>query len=343
MIRAALPEATIITFWHIPWPNFESFGICPWKDEILEGLLGSDIIGFHTRFHCKNFIETVDRFLEARIEHESSTISIGGRHTQVQAYPISIAWPEDVPLERFPAIRREVRAMHALPEDHYLAIGVDRLDYTKGIVERVHAVGRMLEQHPEWIGRFSLLQIAAPSRSELVEYQRFEADLLAAAESVNSRFRGNGIDPILLRIELHDQDSILALYRAADVCLVTSLHDGMNLVSKEFVAAHDDERGTLVLSEFAGAARELIDALIINPYHVDQVADALYEALMMDPMEQRLRMRSMRHNVRQYNVYRWAGQMLLDADRLRLRERLKAGFMRMTPGDGKSNPDEKAA
>ena len=201
----------------------------------------------------------------------------------------------------------------------------------------------MLEQHPEWIGRFSLLQIAAPSRSELVEYQRFEADLLAAAESVNSRFRGNGIDPILLRIELHDQDSILALYRAADVCLVTSLHDGMNLVSKEFVAAHDDERGTLVLSEFAGAARELIDALIINPYHVDQVADALYEALMMDPMEQRLRMRSMRHNVRQYNVYRWAGQMLLDADRLRLRERLKAGFMRTTTGDGKSGPDEKAA
>ena len=193
MIRRLLPDATIITFWHIPWPNFESFSICPWKEEILEGMLGSDILGFHTSYHCKNFIETVDRFMEARIEHETATISVAGSLTYVHAYPISVAWPE--PLDRgarFPALRRRVRERHGLPPSHRLAIGVDRLDYTKGIVERIRAVERLLEAHPEWIGNFTMIQIAAPTRSSLPEYKRFESEVRQAADAVNQRFGATG-------------------------------------------------------------------------------------------------------------------------------------------------------
>ena len=328
MIRKLLPDATIITFWHIPWPNFESFGICPWKEEILEGMLGSDILGFHTSYHCKNFIETVDRFVEARIEHETATIRVAGSLTYINAYPISVAWPE--PLERaaFPALRRKIRADHGLPPSHRLAIGVDRLDYTKGIVERIRAVERLLEAHPEWIGSFTMVQIAAPTRSSLPEYQRFEIEVRQAADAVNQRFGTDGHDPILLLIEHHAIESVLEYFRAADVCVVTSLHDGMNLVSKEFVAAHDDDRGVLVLSQFAGASRELLDALIVNPYHIDQVADALHEALCMPEHEQEVRMRSLRQLVREFNVYRWAGRMLLDAGKLRRRIRVEARISR---------------
>ena len=276
MIRRQLPDATIITFWHIPWPNFESFSICPWKEEILEGMLGSDILGFHTSYHCKNFIETVDRFLEARIEHETATISIGGSLTHVHAYPISVAWPEPIDRAAYPALRRRMREKHGLPPEHRLAIGVDRLDYTKGIVERIRSVERMLEMHPEWIGNFTMIQVAAPTRSSLPEYKRFEAEVRQAADEVNQRFGTSGQPPpILLLIEHHGIEAVLEYFRAADICMVTSLHDGMNLVSKEFVAAHDDERGVLILSQFAGASRELLDALIVNPYHIDQVADAL--------------------------------------------------------------------
>ena len=328
MIRRLMPDATIITFWHIPWPNFESFSICPWKEEILEGMLGSDILGFHTSYHCKNFIETVDRFMEARIEHETATISVAGSLTHVHAYPISVAWPEPIERAAYPALRRRIRERHGLPPSHRIAIGVDRLDYTKGIVERIRSVERMLETHPEWIGCFTLIQVAAPTRSSLPEYKRFEFEVRAAADEVNKRFGKDGLDPILLLIEHHGIESVLEYFRAADVCVVTSLHDGMNLVSKEFVAAHDDERGVLVLSQFAGASRELLDALIVNPYHIDQVADALHDALAMPEHEQEVRMRSLRQLVREFNVYRWAGRMLLDAGKLRRRIRVEARISR---------------
>jgi trehalose-6-phosphate synthase len=331
MVREALPKATIITFWHIPWPNPESFGICPWREEILEGLLGSTILGFHTPFHCKNFLETVDRYLETRIEHEASTISYGGDLTQVKSYPISIAWPDPPATgsdgvvdaaSTIPGCRRSVREGCGLPPDHLLAIGVDRLDYTKGIVERLEAVERMLELHPGMVGRFTLVQIAAPSRSSLDEYRNLEVRVNQIATRVNQRFTAGGKPPIILKIEQHDAQQVSRYYRAADVCLVTSLHDGMNLVAKEFIAARDDELGVLILSQFTGAARELREALIVNPYHVEESAGALYRALTMPAPEQRDRMRSMRSLVRDFNVFRWAGHMLLDAARLRRRERV---------------------
>ena len=324
MVRKVLPKATIITFWHIPWPNPESFGICPWRKEIVEGLLGSTILGFHTPFHCQNFIHTVDRYLEARIEHDASTISYCEKLTQVQSYPISIAWPEQEVLQFAADLPTEVRQELGLPANHLLGVGVDRLDYTKGIIERFQAIERMLELYPAMVGNFSFLQIAAPSRSSLEEYQNFEARVRTLARRINTRFGSTGYEPIILKTQHHEPEQINRFYRAANVCMVTSLHDGMNLVAKEFIAARDDERGVLVLSQFTGAARELPEALIVNPYHIEQSAAALYRALVMPEIEQRERMNCMRMLVREFNVYRWAGHMLMDAARLRRRERVTA-------------------
>lgn len=327
MVREKLPRATIITFWHIPWPNPESFGICPWRQEILRGMLGSTILGFHTRYHCKNFIETVDRYLEARIEHEHSTISHQERDTLIESYPISIAWPTDAQRQAWPevaACRAQVGEMLGVPADHRIVLGVDRFDYTKGILERLYAVERLLEQHPEWIGHVSFVQVAAPTRGALEEYREFQQRVQRTADRINTRFSKDGIAPVRLLAEHHEPEQVNVLYRAADVCVVTSLHDGMNLVCKEFAAARDDERGVLILSRFAGAARELQEALIVNPYHVEETAEALHRALTMPEAEQRERMASLRMTIREANVYRWAGRMLTDAGRWRLRERIEA-------------------
>lgn len=325
MVRAVLPKATIITFWHIPWPNPESFGICPWREEILDGMLGSTILGFHTPFHRKNFLDTVDRYLETRIENEASTVSYGNELTQVKPYPISIAWPQPGPDEcDVAACRAEIRQALALPADQLLGIGVDRLDYTKGIVERFQAVERMLELHPDMVGKFTFVQIAAPTRSSLDEYQNFEARVRALAQRINQRFSSGSYLPIVLKTEHHEQAQLRTYFRASEVCSVTSLHDGMNLVAKEFIASRDDEQGVLILSQFTGAARELHEALIVNPYHIEEGAEALYRALRMPADEQRERMRTMRVRVRDFNVYRWAGRMLQDAARLRQRERVRS-------------------
>jgi trehalose 6-phosphate synthase len=304
MIRERIPAATVISFWHIPWPNAEAFGICPWREELIDGLLGSSILGFHTQFHCNNFMDTVDRHVEARVDRETNTISFGGDQTAVRRYPISIEWPltsktMQKPVER---CRADVREKNGLPPDTVIGVGVDRLDYTKGILERFLAVERLLELDPLWIGKFVFVQIAAPSRSSIDEYQDFDARVRALARRINEKFAGRG--------------------RASDVCFVSSLHDGMNLVAKEFVASRDDERGVLILSQFTGASRELPEALIVNPYDIDQCAAALRAALMMPPAEQRDRMRSMRGLVQDFNVYRWAGRMLIDAGQMRMRSRL---------------------
>jgi alpha,alpha-trehalose-phosphate synthase [UDP-forming] len=331
MIRAQLPQATILTFWHIPWPNPESFGICPWRREILEGMLGSTILGFHTRFHCKNFIETVDRYLEARIEHEHSTISFHDDETLIESYPISIEWPPAETVAQWRPVeqcRADVFKRLDIEPGHKLAVGVDRFDYTKGILERLHAVERLLEKHPEWIGRFSFVQVAAPTRSSLDEYRAFQERIDRVCNRINERFGRPGYQPVHLLAQNHGHEALNELYRAADACLVTSLHDGMNLVCKEFVAARNDLQGVLILSRFAGAAREMTQALIVNPYHVEECADALQQALTMPPPEQRERMASLRTTVREFNIYRWAGRMLSQAAHLRQRQRIEARVQR---------------
>jgi trehalose-6-phosphate synthase len=324
MVRERLPRATIITFWHIPWPNPEAFGILPWREEVLEGMLGSSILGFHTQFHCNNFFDTVDRFLEARVDRETFTISYGGNPTEVRRYPISIEWPPaalqlQAPV---PECRSKVRSRFGVGPEVKLGVGVDRLDYTKGILERFLAIERLLELEPRWVGQFSFVQVAAPSRSSIDEYQNLDARVRGLAARINERFGKPGYEPIILRIEHHDAAQVYELYRAAEVCYVSSLHDGMNLVAKEFVAARDDEQGVLILSQFTGAARELAESLIVNPYDIEQSAAAMHLALTMSPEEQRARMRSMRTLVQEFNVYRWAGRMLLDAARMRHRKRV---------------------
>jgi trehalose 6-phosphate synthase len=333
MIRERMPRATIITFWHIPWPNPEAFGVCPWREELLEGMLGSSILGFHTQFHCNNFFETVDRYLEARVDRETFTISHGGEPTEVHRYPISLEWPPEA-LARQPSVpecRERVRAELGLDPGVRIAVGVDRLDYTKGILERFAAVERLLELEPQWIGKFTLVQAAAPSRSSIEEYQSLDARVRAAAQRINQRFATPTCQPITLRIEHHEADQVYTLYRAADVCFVSSLHDGMNLVAKEFVAAREDERGVLILSQFTGASRELPEALIVNPYDTEECAGALRQALTMPPDEQRSRMRRMRNLIQEFNVYRWAGRMLLDGARVRQRRRHTSKAPRSIP------------
>jgi trehalose 6-phosphate synthase len=330
-LRQRLPRATILTFWHIPWPNAERFGICPWGRELLEGLLGSSIIGFHTQAHCNNFMESVDRSLESRNDRERHSVVQGGRETLVRAYPISIDWPSRWAEGAEPAAgcRTAVRRELGIPEDALLGVGVDRLDYTKGIEERLLTVERLLERSPQYRGRFWFAQIAAPSRVIIEAYRSLNERVEALAERINQRFGREGWRPIILARFHHEAPAIFRIYRAADLCYVSSLHDGMNLVAKEFVAARDDQRGVLVLSQFTGAARELTEALIVNPYDIDSAAAALAAALAMPVEEQEERMRAMRALVAEFNVYRWAGKMLLDATRTRRRERLAS---RLSPG-----------
>ncbi len=324
MIQEALPAATIIAFWHIPWPNPEAFAICPWREELLDGLLGSSILGFHTQFHCNNFVDTVDRFLEARVDREMFTVSYRGKLTAVKRYPISIDWPPprelmDRPVEQ---CRLEVRERHGLPPNHAIGVGVDRLDYTKGVEERFRAVERLLELQPDWVGKFTFIQIAAPTRGRIEQYQEYEARVRAMAVRINERFTQAGPPPIVLEVAHHEPQDVYRYYRAAHLCFVSSLHDGMNLVAKEFVSSRDDERGVLILSQFTGAARELPEAIIVNPYDTDQCAAAIHMALVMPVAEQRARIRLMRGLIQEFNVYRWAGRMLIDAAGMRRRDRL---------------------
>ena len=326
LIRERRPNATVITFWHIPWPNPEAFAICPWRTELLHGLLGSSILGFHTQFHCNNFLDTVDRLVEARVDRETFTVSHLGKDTAVHRYPISIEWPPAA-LAHVPGVaeaRESVRVRLGLPREHKLGIGIERLDYTKGIVERFHAVGRLLELEPRWMGHFTFVQIAAPSRYAIQAYKDYSERVHAVAKEINAQFPGAARPPIILIAQHHEPESVYEHHRAADLCFVSSLHDGMNLVAKEFVAARDDEQGVLILSQFAGASRELPEALIVNPYDADQCARAIGLALTMPVEEQRGRMRVMRNVVREFNVYRWAGRMLLDAAMMRQRRRFDA-------------------
>ena len=328
LIRERLPRATILTFWHIPWPNSEQLAICPWTEEILEGLLGSSILGFHTQFHCNNFFDSVDRHLEARLDREFHAVVFRGARTQVRPYPISIDWPNRWALSAPPAAecRREIFAELNLRDDALLGVGVDRLDYTKGIEERMLAVERLLERFPEYRGRFTFVQLAAPSRSVIPQYRALGDRVEALVARINERFGTNSYRPVILRRSHHEPPRVFRFLKAAHLTYVSSLHDGMNLVAKEFVAAREDEQGVLVLSSFTGAARELPESLIVNPYDLDEASGALAAALAMPAAEQRIRMRAMRSFVAEFNVYRWAARMLRDAERLRRRERMAGRF-----------------
>ena len=324
LIRKKIPKATIALFWHIPWPNAETFGVCPWKREVLMHMLSADILGFHTRYHCQNFLDTVDRFIECQIDREHMSVTLQGHVCRVAPYPISIEWPPRwlAQLPDIPACRAAVRERHGIGAEVMIGLGVERWDFTKGIIERFHALEVLLDNDAGQRGRICLLQIAAPSRGQLPAYQALQQHTYSEVERINGKFAQGGWRPIVLIDEQQEPLRVYELYRAADFCLVNSLHDGMNLVAKEFVAARDDEDGVLILSTFAGASRELPEAVLINPFDVNETANAMQIAMRMDRDERRSRMHLMRRTVKENNVYRWAGRMLMDAARIRQRQSL---------------------
>jgi trehalose 6-phosphate synthase len=312
LLRKKLPSSRIVTFWHIPWPKPDVLDACPWAVHVLEGLLGSSVLGFQTPEDCLNFIACVERRLGASVDCKQEVVTYRGHETSVRAYPVGIEWDCEVVRATPPvsACRLQVRDELRLPSDVRLAVGVDRLDYTKGIPQKFLAVERCLEQRPELVGQFQFVQIAEPSRSSLPAYQEARRSVLDACERVNRRFRSCGVEPIRLLEAHHDADAVYRFYRAADVCYVGSLRDGMNLVAKEFVSARHDERGVLILSELAGAARQLREALLIDPYDIAGAAETLAKAVHMPEREQATRMRSLRSVVRTSSAQWWAEQLL---------------------------------
>jgi len=330
LLREKIPKATIALFWHIPWPNAETFGVCPWKREMLLHMLSADILGFHTRYHCQNFVDAVDRFVECQIDREHMTVTTQGHVCRVAPYPISIEWPPRW-LQHQPDIatcRTLVRERHQIGAAVVVGLGVERWDFTKGILERFQAFEALLDKNPQHRGRICLLQIAAPSRSQLPAYQALQKQTYSEAERINAKFAEGEWRPIILIDEHQEPQRVFELYRAADFCLVNSLHDGMNLVAKEFVAARDDEDGVLILSTFAGASQELTEAVLVNPFDVNETADAMQIAMRMGREERRTRMSLMRRTVKENNVYRWAGRMLMDAARIRQRQKLPSATQR---------------
>ena len=321
LLKSRRPDARIAIFWHIPWPNPEAFGVCPWRRELLLGMLGADLIGFHTQFHCNNFLDTVDRTLESRVDWEKFEVRRGGHATLVTPFPISVAFPDvfpDIPPDRSRPTDRESFLKELGLGGRYLGIGVERMDYTKGILERFRAIERFFETYPVFRGDLTFVQLGAPSRTHIKRYHDFLGEVEAEAERINWKLKAKDWKPIVFLKKHHSHEEILPFYRHADFCMVTSLHDGMNLVAKEFVASRDDGAGVLILSRFTGASRELRDALIVNPYDIEEMAEAIRGALRMDREEQAHRMARMRETVREHNIYRWAGNLIEALSQVRL-------------------------
>ena len=320
LIKKRRPDARVAIFWHIPWPSSESFGICPWQRELLDGLLGADLIGFHIQSHCTNFLQTVDRTLESRIDWEHFAVNREGHRTIVKPFPISVEFPEppSVGPDDSTYVERGALLRELGIEALFLGVGVDRVDYTKGILERFLAIERMLERNPMYQGKFTFVQIGSPSRTHIKRYHDLLADVEAESERINWRFQTGKWKPIIFLKRHCSHKEISRYYRAADLCLVTSLHDGMNLVAKEFIAARHDEQGVLILSRFTGAARELLDAVLVNPYDIEHTADAIRAALEMEPEERTARMQRMRKLVREQNIYFWAASLIGELCAVRL-------------------------
>lgn len=318
LLKDARPDLMIAQFWHIPWPTPEIFRLCPWKNDILWGLLSNDLLGFHLRNHCDNFLETVDRELEARVDRERSSVFASGHETRIRRMPISVDFDSIGAMSETPAVqakKEDFRREFGLTAE-FIALGVDRFDYTKGIPERIRAVDRFLEKNPDFHGRFTLLQTGPVSRIHVQEYRDLNDHVNSLVEKVNWKHGSNGWQPVVLVRRHMDEMEMAALYRMANIALVSSLHDGMNLIAKEFVAARSDEEGVLLLSRFTGAARELEQATLVNPYDTEGFAEAIKQAIDMTREERRERMAKMRGFIREQNVYYWAEQFISQLSRL---------------------------
>jgi len=318
MIKEKRPDAIIALFWHIPWPTPEAFSICPYRKEILEGMLGCDLIGFHVQNHCNNFLDTVNRLLESRVDIEKFSIVRSEKETFVRAFPISVNGhlSKDV---KEPSVKQEIDKIKKEfdLEGKTIGLGVDRIDYTKGIVERVLAIDRFFEKYPQYKKKFVFVQLAAPSRVHIKRYHDLMAEIDELIEKTNWKYSDSSWKPIIYLKRHFSLDEIEPFYRMADLCIVSSLHDGMNLVAKEYVATKSDSSRVLILSQFTGAARELTEAIQVNPYSIEEFADSIKLALQMSPDEKTRRMEKMRKVISENNVYRWAGNIITELTALR--------------------------
>ena len=321
LVKQKRPDAKVALFWHIPWPNPESFGICPWRQEILIGMLGADLLSFHIQFFCNNFLDTVDRFLESQIDWEQFSVNRGRHSTMVKPFPISVSYDHTIEMEAANIDKTSLREciMKEIGiQAKYIGVGVDRIDYTKGIPERFNAIERFLEKYPEFVGEFIFIELGAPSRDHIRRYRELMTEVEETVEKINWRFHTKTWKPIVYLKAHHNHQEIERYYRASDICMVTSLHDGMNLVAKEFVISRNDDDGVLILSQFAGASRELKDAVIVNPYDIEEMADAIKFALTLEPSERIERMQRMRSAIKEHNIYRWAGKLITELSHVRL-------------------------
>ena len=313
MLKEANPSLVVGQFWHIPWPNREIIRTFPWKLELLDGLLGNDVLGFHLRYHCQNFLDTIERQLEARVDLERSEVIRGGKTTWIRPFPISIDFDSHVAIAQSPEVDQAMDAWRhrlALATDTLLGIGIERIDYTKGLPDRLRGLNRFLEQCPQFRERVRFVQVGVPSRVHIKAYRQLDDEIDNLVEEINWRWGSDSWQPITYLKQHFNTVEMIALHRLSRFCIVSSLHDGLNLVAKEYVASRFDEEGTLILSEFTGAARELTDALLINPYAIDEIAGAIHSALIMTDSERRRRMQRMRLAVAENNVYRWAGKVI---------------------------------
>jgi len=323
LLKEMAPNQLIVAhFWHIPWPGHETFRICPQKTEILDGLLANDLMGFHIRHHCNSFLDVIDREIESKIDLERFSVVRGGHETLIRPYPISVDFEEINEISNSPDV---ARAQQTLIEEFGLSgikvlVGLDRIDYTKGLPEKLMAIDRLFEKHSELKEKIVFLQMGPISRLHIPRYKALNDEINALVEQINWKHSTDGWKPIIFVRRHLSLIEAISLYRIADVCIVTSLHDGMNVVAKEFMSSRSDEKGMLVLSRFTGAARELTDAILINPYDQEQTSDGIYEALTMSDEERKKRMAKMRQIIQQNNVFRWAGKIISELLKFEFKE-----------------------
>ncbi len=309
MIKASRPDARIGIFWHTPWPNAEAFNICPQRKQILEGMLGADVIGFHNQQFCNNFIDTIGKNVESLIDFDKFSITRDEHTSYIKSFPVGVVFTNDQESEDSSLLVRKILDRLKI-KTKYLGLGVDRLDYVKGIPERFKGIEYFFDTHPDYREQLTFLQIASPCRSEIEKYLEYKGIVSREAERINKKFRTEEWQPIVLEMAQYSHEDLNLLYKFANVCVITSLNDGMNLVSKEYVAERNDELGVLILSQFTGASHELKGALVVNPYSTKEIADAIYKGITMSPLEQKRRMKTMRNSVKNYNIYRWAAELL---------------------------------
>ena len=312
-LKEMAPGQTIIAhFWHIPWPNYEAFRICPQRQEILEGLLANDLLGFHIRYHCNNFLDVVDREIESKIDRERFSVTKNEHETLIRPYPIGVDIEGITKAAESDTVKELVKALR---EDYKLGdlkvlVGLDRIDYTKGIPEKMWAIDTLLQKYPQLKERIVFFQVGVVNRLHIKSYKLLNDEINDIVEEVNWRHSTGSWKPIIFFREQFSFHHVLALYRMADLAIVGSLHDGMNLVAKEFVASRSDEKGMIVLSQFTGAARELTEAVLVNPFNREEFSEGIYKALMMPLEERKKRMNKMRENLKAFNIFRWAGKII---------------------------------